>query len=125
MKIKGRLKKELLEISNLIPDTYLESKSYYVDYLEDNFDNEIMNNNHGQGFEIVKRETAVFSKKVYHKVNHFKRLKKAFKKNGVKGIEDYINWVGYNNKKMNAEHQMKLSMITASQILKHKIQRFF
>lgn len=125
MKIDRRYRQQLLQISKELPDTYQKGKAKFVDFITDTQDHEIMNNTHGQELTIVKREKALFTKTVFVKVNHYKKLKKAFKKDGIKGVEDYIKWVMYNNRKLNAEHKMKLTMLTANEILKHKIKPLF
>lgn len=61
----------------------------------------------------------------YYPVNHFRRMKKAYLAEGWPGVAKYRNWVSKNNDNINAEDDMKISMLTAEQILKQKIKPIF
>lgn len=106
-KLTKKVKKELRRIAKSLPDTY--DIAYKYRYLSDpktigSFmptpfnivpiiqDPVIMNDD-----RLTMKETA----KVFVKINHKKRLAKAYLEEGLPGIEKYKKWVNKNNKWLN------------------------
>ena len=69
-------------------------------------------------YVIVKGE-ALF------KVNHERRLKRAYERDGVQGIKNYYKWVDSNNKRLNAKYEQKIVMHLVDAKLKASISEIF
>lgn len=124
-KIPHKDRKVLKEIAKNLPDTYYKYNQKFIGNAISNDHNRIMNNTHGQGLEIVRHEKVMYQRKAMKKINHLKRLKKAFLKGGWQGVVDYFDWVNANNKRINQEYKMTVEMKTIEEILKAKIKPLF
>jgi hypothetical protein len=72
----------------------------------------------GSKFEegIVVDLNAVYlrKRKIIVKIDHYKKLKKAYSKDGIKGIQDYIIWLNQHNINMNKKFkEMQLEQRSA------------
>lgn len=129
----NKTKRLLKGLAANLPMTVYKAKVYFPDEAPDNLDHEAMNRQaalvgghvEATAPEIVQRRTAIYERDQYYPINHFKRLKKAYLNGGWVGVSEYMEWVYKNNEKVNSEHDMKMTMMTAEQILKQKIQPLF
>lgn len=126
-KITTEVRKQLKEILKDLPKTARRAREYRNIKPFDNTANEIKNATHGEAPIIVResRKRIKVYDEVYVKVNHKKKLKKAFIKSGWSGVMKYVKWVKDNNENIVNTAAIELSMVTISEIMKHKIKPFF
>jgi len=129
----GKLPKDVKKIlrhyaANLPVSVYKGSEKIMVPLseLEQSQANEAKNRDgmYGGPKIVSEGQDIMMEQDRYYPVNHFRRMKKAFLAEGWPGVIKYRNWVSKNNEAINSEDDMKVSMITAEQIIKHKIKPF-
>lgn len=110
-----------------IPVTYVKGTGYEIREIKDLRGKEVKNTqfftgtNPENGILIeTAPETIIIKNTVLYKVNHYRRLKKAFEANGKDGVKQYLRWVDQNNKLLNSEYEVK--MITKFMTEKIKAQ---
>lgn len=118
---------KIRELSAKIPVTYVKGMKEQLQVIQDLRGKELKNS---QFFEVgqIHVETAPEIIKVknetLYKVNHYRRMKKAYQLGGVPAMQKYIRWVGENNRKLNTEYETKLVTDLVSFINKKTIQPF-
>lgn len=126
--MKKNLVIEIRKIAKKLPVSYIEGQKYSRKEVLDLKGREAKNNTLGQAFEqsisqesdfiIVKGETLF-------PVNHERRLKRAYERNGTQGIKDYYKWVDSNNRRLNIKYDQKIIMHLVDAKLKASISEIF
>jgi len=119
---------EIRKIAKKLPLSYIEGQKYSKKEIIDLRERESKNNMFGQTVEqsISKESEYVIVKgEALFKVNHERRLKRAYEREGVQGIKDYYKWVDSNNKRLNAKYEQKLVMHLVDAKLKASISEIF
>lgn len=121
---------KLRDIAKKLPLTYVKGKKYMLHDIKDIRGKEIKNS---QFFETTTNiedliseapEYITIKKDTLYKVNHYRRIKKAFQEKGKEGVHEYFRWVDQNNKRLNSEYETKLVTEVVSTILKERINEF-
>lgn len=126
--MKKNIVKEIRKIAKKLPLSYIEGQKYSKKEIIDLRERESKNNMFGQTVEqsISKESEYVIVKgEALFKVNHERRLKRAYERNGTQGIKDYYKWVDSNNKRLNAKYKQKIVMHLVDAKLKASISEIF
>ena len=126
--MKKELVKEIRNIAKKLPLSYIEGQKYSKKEIVDLRERESKNNMFGQTVEqsISKESEYVIVKgEALFKVNHERRLKRAYEREGVQGIKNYYKWVDSNNKRLNAKYEQKIVMHLVDAKLKASISEIF
>lgn len=125
--MKKKYYKALENIAKKLPASYEKGKVYTKQEIKDLRGKEAKNSTVFDAPTLmVEREPEyiiVKNVKLY-KVNHYRRLKRAYQTHGIPGINNYFRWVDQNNKKLNAEYEMLLATRTVSYITLKSINEF-
>lgn len=121
--------KKLRDIANRLPLTYEKGNKYTKGEIKDLRGKEIKNTQFfqpGEGLIMMETKPIPIIKKnqTLYPVNHYRRLKKAYEKDGANGVKEYYKWVDQNNKKLNAEFETKLVTDVVANITKERIKEF-
>ena len=126
--MKKELVKEIRNIAKKLPLSYVEGQKYSKKEIIDLRERESKNSMFGQSVEqsISKESEYVIVKgEALFKVNHERRLKRAYERDGVQGIKNYYKWVDSNNKRLNAKYEQKIVMHLVDAKLKASISEIF
>ena len=126
--MKKELVKEIRNIAKKLPLSYVEGQKYSKKEIIDLRERESKNSMFGQSVEqsISKESEYIMVKgEALFKVNHERRLKRAYERNGTQGIKDYYKWVDSNNKRLNAKYEQKIVMHLVDAKLKASISEIF
>jgi hypothetical protein len=126
--MKKNIVKEIRKIAKKLPLSYIEGQKYSKKEIIDLRERESKNSMFGQTIEqsISKESEYVIVKgETLFKVNHERRLKRAYEREGVQGIKDYYKWVDSNNKRLNAKYEQKIVMHLVDAKLKASISEIF
>lgn len=126
--MKKDLVKEIRNIAKKLPLSYIEGQKYSKKEIIDLRERESKNNMFGQSVEqsISKESEYIIVKgEALFKVNHERRLKRAYEREGVQGIKNYYKWVDNNNKRLNAKYEQKIVMHLVDAKLKASISEIF
>ena len=126
--MKKELVKEIRNIAKKLPLSYIEGQKYSKKEIIDLRERESKNSMFGQSVEqsISKESEYVIVKgEALFKVNHERRLKRAYERDGVQGIKNYYKWVDSNNKRLNAKYEQKIVMHLVDAKLKASISEIF
>ena len=126
--MKKELVKEIRNIAKKLPLSYVEGQKYSKKEIIDLRERESKNSMFGQSVEhsISKESEFIIVKgETLFPVNHERRLKRAYERNGTQGIKDYYKWVDSNNKRLNAKFEQKIVMHLVDAKLKASISEIF
>jgi hypothetical protein len=126
--MKKNLVIEIRKIAKKLPLSYIEGQKYSKKEIIDLRERESKNNMFGQSVEqsISKESEFIIVKgETLFPVNHERRLKRAYEREGVQGIKDYYKWVDSNNKRLNAKYEQKIVMHLVDAKLKASISEIF
>jgi len=126
--MKKNIVKEIRKIAKKLPLSYIEGQKYSKKEIIDLRERESKNNMFGQTVEqsISKESEFIIVKgERLFPVNHERRLKRAYEREGVQGIKDYYKWVDSNNKRLNAKYEQKIVMHLVDAKLKASISEIF
>jgi len=126
--MKKELVKEIRNIAKKLPLSYIEGQKYSKKEIIDLRERESKNNMFGQSVEqsISKESEYIIVKgETLFPVNHERRLKRAYEREGVQGIKNYYKWVDSNNKRLNAKYEQKIVMHLVDAKLKASISEIF
>lgn len=124
--MKKELVKEIRNIAKKLPISYIEGQKYSKKEIVDL--RESKNNMFGQTVEqsISKESEFIIVKgETLFPVNHERRLKRAYEREGVQGIKNYYKWVDSNNKRLNAKYDQQIIMHLVDAKLKASISEIF
>lgn len=126
--MKKELVKEIRNIAKKLPISYIEGQKYSKKEIVDLRERESKNNMFGQTVEqsISKESEFIIVKgDTLFPVNHERRLKRAYEREGVQGIKNYYKWVDSNNKRLNAKYDQQIIMHLVDAKLKASISEIF
>lgn len=126
--MKKELVKEIRNIAKKLPISYIEGQKYSKKEIVDLRERESKNNMFGQTVEqsISKESEFIIVKgETLFPVNHERRLKRAYEREGVQGIKNYYKWVDSNNKRLNAKYDQQIIMHLVDAKLKASISEIF
>ena len=126
--MKKELVKEIRNIAKKLPLSYVEGQKYSKKEIIDLRERESKNSMFGQSVEqsISKESEYIIVKgETLFPVNHERRLKRAYEREGVQGIKNYYKWVDINNKRLNAKYEQKIVMHLVDAKLKASISEIF
>jgi len=126
--MKKNLVIEIRKIAKKLPLSYIEGQKYSKKEIIDLRERESKNNMFGQSIEqsISKESEFIIVKgETLFPVNHERRLKRAYEREGVQGIKDYYKLVDSNNKRLNAKYEQKIVMHLVDAKLKASISEIF
>lgn len=126
--MKKELVKEIRNIAKKLPLSYIEVQKYSKKEIIDLRERESKNSMFGQSVEqsISKESEYIIVKgEALFPVNHERRLKRAYEREGVQGIKNYYKWVDSNNKRLNAKYEQKIVMHLVDAKLKASISEIF
>lgn len=126
-KVTKQVRKIIRQYASMLPESAYKGSEKFFQEVEDLSAREMINNAHGQELTILSgvKDKVLMETDRYYPVNHFRRLKKAYEAEGWPGVYRYAQKVDKDNKRLNAEDDVKQTMVTAEQLLKHKIQPLF
>ena len=126
--MKKDLVKEIRNIAKKLPLSYVEGQKYSKKEIIDLRERESKNSMFGQSVEqsISKESEYIIVKgETLFPVNHERRLKRAYEREGLQGIKNYYKWVDSNNKRLNAKYEQKIVMHLVDAKLKASISEIF
>lgn len=126
--MKKDLVKEIRNIAKKLPLSYIEGQKYSKKEIIDLRERESKNSMFGQSVEqsISKESEYIIVKgETLFPVNHERRLKRAYEREGLQGIKNYYKWVDSNNKRLNAKYEQKIVMHLVDAKLKASISEIF
>lgn len=126
--MKKELVKEIRNIAKKLPLSYVEGQKYSKKEIIDLRERESKNSMFGQSVEqsISKESEYIIVKgETLFPINHERRLKRAYEREGVQGIKNYYKWVDSNNKRLNAKYEQKIVMHLVDAKLKASISEIF
>ncbi len=126
--MKKELVKEIRNIAKKLPLSYVEGQKYSKKEIIDLRERESKNSMFGQSVEqsISKESEYIIVKgETLFPVNHERRLKRAYEREGLQGIKNYYKWVDSNNKRLNAKYEQKIVMHLVDAKLKASISEIF
>lgn len=121
---------KLRDIAARLPLSYVKGKKYMLHNIKDMRAKEIKNSQFFSSETSIENliseapEYITIKKDTLYKVNHYRRIKKAFQERGKEGVHEYFRWVDQNNKRLNSEYETKLVTEVVATILKEKINEF-
>lgn len=88
MKQSKQIEKLLKEIASTLPDSIYETLEMQQIKGDDVVQTglKLLNNE-----EVIPEKIYEFKSPVYHTVNHFNRLKRAYKAKGIEGVNNYLD----------------------------------
>jgi len=119
--MKKEILKEIKTLAAKLPISYDEGKKYFVKEIKDLRQKEIRNetiNTDGNFKPLMssdETEKVIVKGETLYKINHYRRLKKAYESDGIPGIKKYIKWVSQNNQYLNNKYrnQMVINLVDA------------
>lgn len=126
--MKKQLTKEIRTLSAKLPDSYVEGTKYQQKEIKDLRQREVKNSMFGSAIEqtiSTENETIIVKGSTLYKVNHERRIKRAYIREGIKGIKEYIKWVDSNNKLLNAKYQNAIVLNLVNEKVKASISEIF
>jgi hypothetical protein len=126
--MKKKLTKEIRTLAAKLPDSYVEGVKYRTQEIQDLRQREVKNSMFGQSIEqsiSKENETIIVKGTTLFKVNHERRIKRAYLRDGIPGIKAYIKWVDANNKLLNAKYRNSIVLNLVNEKLKASISEIF
>lgn len=130
-KKEGRTEKQIMNFLKKL-EAKLPISMYEAAYIQQ----KVEHNNTGHEFKhsfeivptcnpvIVSDETRIYTENAdaLRKINHGRRLRKAFIDNGYQGVRDYMKWVDQNNDMLNKKYGMKVMMELTNKLIQINVQ---
>ena len=126
--MKKQLTKEIKILAKKLPDSYVEGTAYQKRTIEDLRGREIRNQMFGSNLEQTissENETIIVKGTKLFKVNHERRIKRAYQRDGITGIKEYVKWVTTNNKNLNMKYQNAILLNVVNEKVKASIETIF
>ena len=126
--MKKQLTKEIKALAAKLPDSYVDGTKYRTQEIKDLRSREVKNSMFGQTIEqsiSTENETFIVKGTTLYKVNHERRIKRAYQRENIKGIKDYIKWVDSNNKLLNAKYKNTIVLNLVNERVKASISEIF
>jgi hypothetical protein len=126
--MKKQLTKEIRTLAAKLPDSYVEGVKYRTQEIQDLRQREVKNSMFGQSIEqsiSKENETIIVKGTTLFKVNHERRIKRAYLRDGIPGIKSYIKWVDANNKLLNAKYRNSIVLNLVNEKVKASISEIF
>lgn len=126
--MKKQLTKEITTLAAKLPTSYVEGTKYQQKEVKDIKGRESKNNMFGQTIEqsiTSENETITVKGTTLYKVNHSRRIKRAYQREGIEGIKAYIRWVDKNNKLLNAKFRNGIVLNLVNEKVKASISEIF
>lgn len=126
--MKKQLTKEIRTLAAKLPDSYVEGTKYQQKEIKDLRQREVKNSMFGGSIEqtiSTENETIIVKGSTLYKVNHERRIKRSYQREGIKGIKEYIKWVDSNNKLLNAKYKNAIVLNLVNEKVKASISEIF